>query len=188
MFYFPARMVLSHIVFLLRSLSAWLIGGGDWWTTPVMVPTKKRVWCIWRLGFWWTTIRYGDIKKTVFSQWRNSGPRFTVVCGEDKAVVLSLCYSFRELSKIKDAVLYNWCAATGKRLRRQELGRESVIWTLGEDGESDAADGFQADIVEGGRLAPPTGADRATGRRGSGWRGASGRGRRIGAVGRVCRS
>ena len=108
-----------------------------------MIPEKNRVLCIWRLGFWWSTIRYSDIKKVVLAQWRNNIPSFTVVYGGNKHIVLGEFYLFRELSKIKDAVLHNWCAATGKRLQRQELGRESVIWTLGGDGEMDV-DGGEA--------------------------------------------
>lgn len=137
----PYGMIWSHVIFPI-SVECWT-DCYEWWATPIAIPTENRIWCIWRLGFWWTTIRYGDIKKAVFAQWMNSAPSFAVVYGEDKRVVLGTLYSFRELSKIKDAVLHNWCAATGKRLQRQELGRESVIWTLGEDGEMDV-DGGEA--------------------------------------------
>ncbi len=153
MFYFPAEMAFCHVLMCYRSLAFWVAAGQEWWTTPIVVPAGKRIWCIWRLGFWWSTIRYDQIRKAVFSQWRNCPPRFTVVFGEDRAVVLEVFYSFRDLDNIKNAVLHNWRAATGKRLQRQELGRESVIWTLGEDGETDVGGGMApAEAGDAGRV------------------------------------
>lgn len=135
MFYFPISMALSHVVFSFRSLAFWAAAGYEWWTTPILVPTRKRIWCIWRLGFWWSTIRYDQIRKAVLAYWRHSEPHFTVVFGEDRAVVLGDFYSFHEMEAIQEAVLHNWRTATGKRLKRQVLGRgESVIWTPAEEG------------------------------------------------------
>ena len=149
MFYFPASMALCHVIFSFRSLAFWVGGGYEWWTTPIVVPTRKRIWCIWRLGFWWSSIRYDQIRKVVLAQWRHSAPHFTLVFGEDRAVVLGAFYSLHEMEAIQEAVLYNWRAATGRRLKRQVLGlgAESVIWTVAEEGEAtDDTDGAPAEV------------------------------------------
>ena len=151
MFYFPASMALCHVLFSFRSLAFWVAAGQEWWTTPIVVPTRMRIWCIWRLGFWWSSIRYDQIRKVVLAQWRHSAPHFSVVFGEDRAVRLGGFYSFHELEAIQEAILHNWRAATGRHLKRSVLGLggESVIWTPAAEGEAtDDADGAPAEVPE----------------------------------------
>ena len=100
----PKVMLLRHLLFWGGSMGTLAERAYEWWGTPVVIPARRAVWCVWRWGTWWKRIGYGDILKISALHWQ-AEEHLQLHLRDGKSVDLGTLYLPRELGKIRGEIL-----------------------------------------------------------------------------------
>lgn len=100
----PKSMIFGHVFFGFSQTGTLIENACEWWHTPVVVPARRAVWCIWRLGTWWKRIPYADIREIAALYWQ-SGQLLRLALRNGTSIDMGRSYSPRELDAIRDEIL-----------------------------------------------------------------------------------